>query len=209
MTPAVPADIDDEARRAIESETVDRMLHLLYFSQVLASTALCTSLFQSCCTCTTIITKLPLAVQTFDFDKPGELTMLERHACESYFNQQQPDKVSHALVMHFYCNPASSTQQPQADCSLCMSRCPCASMTSRIFASLAASWSADPQMNASVMERLCSRLMTWQCNGCILQMHLWMPCPTSAVRCLPSNSTIASRHTVCPSKAVLWTFSHP
>lgn len=43
---------------------------------------------------------LLLTVQTFDFDKPGELTMLERHACESYFNQQQPDKVSYALIMH-------------------------------------------------------------------------------------------------------------
>ena len=32
-------------------------------------------------------------LQTFDFDKPGELTMLERHACLSYHNQQHPDMV--------------------------------------------------------------------------------------------------------------------
>lgn len=35
-----------------------------------------------------------LALQTFDFDKPGELTSLERNACISYYNQQHPDRVS-------------------------------------------------------------------------------------------------------------------
>lgn len=37
-----------------------------------------------------------ISLQTFDFDKPGELTSLERNACISYYNQQHPDRVSSA-----------------------------------------------------------------------------------------------------------------
>ena len=35
-------------------------------------------------------------LQTFDFDKPGELTSLERNACLCYYNQQHPERVCNA-----------------------------------------------------------------------------------------------------------------
>ncbi|KAL3131125.1 hypothetical protein ABBQ38_000430 [Trebouxia sp. C0009 RCD-2024] len=59
--PAKPAEVSDEAKREVQSRTIEKLLHLLYFSQ------------------------------TFDFDKPGELTSLERNACLCYYNQH-PDR---------------------------------------------------------------------------------------------------------------------
>ncbi|KAL0047431.1 hypothetical protein WJX82_003190 [Trebouxia sp. C0006] len=61
-TPVAPEGLNNELRSEIESKTVNRLLHLLYFSQ------------------------------TFDFQKPGEMTKLERNACLSYYNHHYQDK---------------------------------------------------------------------------------------------------------------------
>ncbi|DBA84095.1 TPA: hypothetical protein ACH3X1_006573 [Trebouxia sp. C0004] len=63
-TPVAPEGLNNELRSEIESKTVNRLLHLLYFSQ------------------------------TFDFHKPGEMTKLERNACLSYYNYHYQDKES-------------------------------------------------------------------------------------------------------------------
>lgn len=92
-----PVEVSDEAKREIQSHTIEKLLHLLYFSQVhLLSKTVC-SFVQYCVTHTAseqgLRTDVVSAVQTFDFDKPGELSSLERNACLCYYNQH-PDRVS-------------------------------------------------------------------------------------------------------------------
>lgn len=117
-----------------------------------------------------------IALQTFDFDRPGELTSLERNACISYYNQQHPDRVSSAtehepLLLLLYVvsslHKGLGAKHYFVASRTLHSRC----MTSACFARLVVTWSADPQLSVSAMLRPFSRHVTWQCSGCILQTN--------------------------------------
>ena len=61
-------------------------------------------------------------MQTFDFQKPGEMTKLERNACLSYYNHHYQDKASSASWQYIVCACDPST----CNSPTCPKASPCA-----------------------------------------------------------------------------------